>query len=319
MRKSIRRISRRKKSVSDKYTRKIRRTKKACNKSRNHKKTRKQMYVGGGCGASRGVMPKEVTDWWYQSDERNPQGYYRWTQMGPNESAQMDIEYNSWRMIHNPANARLYPGFSLTILPSTDQGETRGYKVHIYFPLMQMIEITTGLTKKIAVTTRYEHQTPVPPPRVNTEPVITPAGIPRLDAFGQSIVPPLQCAQGSTASSPLTSADTVTWYWQSDDGLKWMNYSPEDSIFLESAYQNKTQAPIFIRDWQFFFNTHPMLQMNYKTGSLRSIDRRVTPSTVHSTPGVLPNGWERRFDSVLNKDFFYNTHTKDISWTHPNP
>jgi hypothetical protein len=268
-------------------------------------------------------MPKKVTDWWYQSDERNPQGDYRWTQMGPDESNKMDIKYNSWSMIHNSANKILYPGFSLTILPSTDQGETRGYKVHIYFPLMQMREITTGLTKKIAFTTRYEHETPVPPPGVNTEPVITPAGIPILDAFGQSIVPPLQCAQGSAASSPIPSADTVTWVWESDDGKSWNQFLPEDSIFLESAYQNKTQAPTVIyrpRDWQFFFNTHPMLQINYKTGSRRSIERRVTPSTVHSTPDVLPNtGWERRFDSVLNKEFFYNTRTKDISWTLPNP
>jgi hypothetical protein len=292
MRKSIRRISRRKKSVSDKYSRKIRRTKKARNKSRNHKKSRKQMYVGGGCGASSaggGVMPKEVTDWWYQSDERNPQGYYRWTQMGPNESAQMDIEYNSWRMIHNPANARLYPGFSLTILPSTDQGETRGYKVHIYFPLMQMREITTGLTKKIAFTTRYEHETPVPPPRVNTEPVITPAGIPILDAFGQS---PLQCAQGSAASSPIPSADNARWYWESDDGTRWNPFLPEDSIFLESAWRNETPIVKHLtRPWVFYLKTNPMYQYNPVTRSLRRIERRVTPSTVHSTQGVPPNGW----------------------------
>jgi hypothetical protein len=250
-------------------------------------------------------MLKKVTDWWYQSDERNPQGYYRWTQMGPDESAQMDIKYNRWHTIHNPVNASIYSGFSLTILPSTDQGETPGYNVRIYFPLMQMIEITTGLTKKIAFTTRYEHETPVPPPRVNTEPVITPAGIPILDAFGQSIAPPLQCAQGSAASSPITSADTVTWVWESDDGKSWKQFLPEDSIFLESAWQNETPTVIHsTRPWQ-------------NTRSGRRIERRVTPSTVHSTPGVLPNGWERRFDSVLNKDFFYNTRTKDISWTPP--
>ena len=30
-----------------------------------------------------------------------------------------------------------------------------------------------------------------------------------------------------------------------------------------------------------------------------------------------PQAWERRFDCVLNKDFFYNVDTKEISWTAP--
>jgi hypothetical protein len=199
MRKSIRRTtSHRKKSVYNKYNRKSRTTKKARNKLRNHKKSRKQMYVGGGCGASSaagGVRSKEVTDWWYQSEQRNAQGFYHWIKMGPDETNTMNAQYIAWDMIHNPANARAYRGFNMEILSS--DGETPSYNVHIYFPKMEMTNNTTNLTKKITSTTRCEGKPSVPPTyRVNTPPFIKPV-IPSKDAFYSGPKGQIRISRGS--------------------------------------------------------------------------------------------------------------------------
>jgi len=275
MRKSIRRTRHRKKSVSDKYSRKSRITKTARNKnrSRNHKKSRKQMYVGGGCGASSaaGVRPKEVTDWWYQSDEPDCHGFYTWIQMGPNETIEMNGRYHDWEWIHHPISFEMYGGFKLKMMYSHD-GEIGGMgrDVHIYFPDMEMTDTSTGFTRKIEKTTRYENRAPVSPDLITTAPFFKPTR-PQMDAFGQ--LQPAPCA-----SSPLTSA---TWYWESDDGQSWNAFTPDDSKFLESAYQNPMRQPIMhpTRPWRFDFTT--MIQMNVRTESQRRIFRQVshTPGT----------------------------------------
>ena len=293
MRKSIRRTRHRKKSVSDKYSRKSRITKTARNKnrSRNHKKSRKQMYVGGGCGASSaagGVRPKEVTDWWYQSDEPDCHGLYTWIQMGPNETFEMNKRYRMWESIHTPANAMGYQGFTLTMIDSYE-GETGGYghKVGISFPRMEMTDTTTRITKKIISSERTIFVKPTPPAPIDTPPFIKPVVVqPSFDAFEQPLVSPVQYPQGSAASSPLTTADNVTWLWQSDDGESWNNFYPDDSRFLENAYQNPMRQPIMhpTRPWKFEFNvpppSPPMRQTNTNTGSKRVIYRQVIPATV---------------------------------------
>lgn len=315
MRKSIRRTSHRKKSVSDKYSRKSRITKTARNKnrSRNHKKSRKQMYVGGGCGASSaagGDWSKEVRDWWYQSEERNSEGFYDWIKMGLSETLKMNRKYYDWARIRNEQIMKQY---SFVLKMNDSSHGVHGDVVHINFYHGEMTHTLTGFTRKIESTTRRcEGVPPVLPIRINTAPFIKSVDVqPSFDAFGKPLVSPVQYPQGSAASSPLTSADNVTWLWQSDDGYSWKKFSTKDSEILENAYQNRTDEPIIhpTIPWKFEFN--PMRQTNLKTGSTRAIYRQVIPAT------VLPEGWERRFDNTLNKEFFYNTITKDISWSRP--
>ncbi len=58
----------------------------------------------------------------------------------------------------------------------------------------------------------------------------------------------------------------------------------------------------------------PMIETRWDPDSLR-------PFTIDhifkTTTWARPQAWERRFDRVLNKDFFYNVDTKEISWTAP--
>lgn len=195
--------------------------------------------------------------------------------MGPNETIEMNRRYHVWDIIHNPACAMGYQDFTLTMIDSYE-GETGGYghKVGISFPRMEMTDKTTGFTKKIEKTKRYENRAPVLPEPIRTAPFIKPTR-PQMDAFGQ--LQPALCA-----SSPLTSA---TWYWQSDDGLRWNEFGPEDSTFLESAYQNPMCQSIThpTNPWQYDFTK--MIQTNVRTNSKRSILRHESQTP---GPSALP-------------------------------
>ena len=282
MRKSIRRISRRKKSVSDKYSRKSRITKTARNKnrSRNHKKSRKQMYEGGGCGASSaaGVRPKEVTDWWYQSEERNGDGYYTWTQMRPNETKTMNVQYEKYCNIRNEQIIKEY-SFELKMNDSS-HGETgvHGDDVHIiYFYDMEMTHTRTRFTRKIISTTRCEGVPPVLPTGIKTAPFIKPV-IPSKDAFYVD------------GHSQLDAIENK-WYWESDDGSVYNEFDRVDDIFLKSEYDKYQKDPqqhvVIYRKKPWKFNFQNMTQTNTTTKSTRRIYYGSAPPT-GSAPAPAP-------------------------------
>ena len=72
-------------------------------------------------------------------------------------------------------------------------------------------------------------------------------------------------------------AQSAVWKWQSDDGSRFNEFSPEHCKILEKAYQSgETHYEIPDKFWHFDFDH--MTQINTKTQSLRGIAREMPSS-----------------------------------------
>jgi hypothetical protein len=199
MRKSIRRTtSHRKKSVYNKYNRKSRTTKKARNKLRNHKKSRKQIYVGGGFGECFNCFGKGkvapltpmVTDWWYhkKTDIMKEDGkyVYEWKKMNDCNTAHVEKQYLLWNSsARNPKVRALTTIADLVIDPRAEdddpakyQGNALEWNWKIIFddtllfytqPTNHLLQNREDETNKIKImrTERRETDVPTPPREVD--------------------------------------------------------------------------------------------------------------------------------------------------------